>query len=611
MQTLFSKLSQKLGAFLTYKENPPAARFVLGEEAEGEDGKQGRNGLLHAQLRQLSALLAYARQMENVLQRAAATLTAGALPNPEALRRETGLLDKQYASLAPLLLAYESSQEDAAAYRIRGTLEEGGPLLESVLRLPQNRDVVKRHFILPLRPPCQALLIYMEGMSDKKLIDQFVLAPLMNPAGRTTPTKDVMTARHLIASVLPAAQAGTLLTYGEVEKAVYSGDAVILIDGLTEGIYIDTKGWEHRSVDKPAIEPSVRGSQSGFTETLTVNTALVRSKLRTADLITEIMTIGKRGHTRCAVMYLQSLANPVLVAEMRRRLEGINTDVVTDVGVLEQFIDDHPYIPFPTMLSTERPDRVPVHLAEGRIAVFLEGSPFAILAPADFFSLFHASDDYSFKMVSGSFMRLLRVFGALLAAILPAFYLAISYFHQEALPTDLALAIAGARERVPFPSLIEVLLMEFSFELIRESGSRIPGILGSTIGIVGAIIIGQAAVQANLVSPIVVIVIALTGLASFSLPDYRMAFGIRIIRFGYLTLAMFSGLVGLAAGLLLTTIILCSMKSLGVPFLAPVAPKTKTGWDTIIRGTVTGQETRPDELNPRDVTRQSRHSKDV
>jgi spore germination protein KA len=303
-------------------------------------------------------------------------------------------------------------------------------------------------------------------------------------------------------------------------------------------------------------------------------------------------------------MYLRSLANPILVAEVKRRIKGITTDYIASIGMLEQFIEDHPSAPLPQMLATERPDRVAASLAEGRMALFLDGTPFGHILPVSLFSFFHSGDDWSMKASAGTFMRIIRWFGTLFALILLSLYLAISYYHPEALPTELILALAAARESVPFPAFFEILMMEFSFELIREAGIRVPGVLGSTIGIVGAIILGQAAVSANLVSPIMVVIIAITGLASFAIPDYRMAFALRILRFVFLLLAATLGLVGLALGMLVLSVILCSMKSFGVPYLVPIGPKTIANFDVIARGSVFQMESRPDELNTQDPTRQ-------
>jgi len=336
---------------------------------------------------------------------------------------------------------------------------------------------------------------------------------------------------------------------------------------------------------------------------------MARSILRTSDLTTEILTIGLRSNTPCAVMYLKSVINPDLVTEAKRRLKNIAIDCITESGTLEQFLVDSPSIPYPQTLSTERPDRVAAALSEGRFAILVDGSPFAIVAPISLFTLFHAGEDFAYSWTSASLGRLLRIFGVALTLILPGVYIAISYFHQEALPTDLILAIGGARERVPFPSVLEIVAMEFAFELLRESSVRIPGMLGSTIGIVGAIILGQAGVAAAIVSPITVMIIAVTGLASFAIPDFGLAMSVRLTRFALEVLAAIFGLVGVAAGLLAMTGVLCSMKSFGVPYMAPLAPKVKAGFDVILRGPVYSQELRPDELNPQDERRQARVSR--
>jgi len=378
----------------------------------------------------------------------------------------------------------------------------------------------------------------------------------------------------------------------------------LFLEGVNQAVLIETKGYEHRSVGKPEIEQSVRGSQVAFSEALRVNTGLIRTMMPSNDLVTEIFEIGDRIPTKCAIMYLKSVANPKLIGEIKRRILNIKTDYISDMGVLEQFIEDHPSIALPQMLSTERPDRTVAALSEGRVAILLNGTPFAHVVPVSFFTFFHSAEDFSLKLPIGSVTRLLRLIGTLLAVILPAVYLSIVYFHPEALPTEMILAIAGARERVPFPSVGELLLMEFAFELIREAGLRIPGLLGSTIGIVGAIILGQAAVSANLVSPVTVVVIALTGLASFTIPDYRLAAAGRLLRFVFVALAYMLGLVGVALGLLLVTAVLTNMKSFGVPYMVPIAPKTMAGLDVIIRGPVFRQEMRPDGLNTQDNRRQ-------
>jgi spore germination protein KA len=269
-----------------------------------------------------------------------------------------------------------------------------------------------------------------------------------------------------------------------------------------------------------------------------------------------------------------------------------------------QFIEDYPNILFPQTLSTERPDRTAAHLAEGRVALILEGNPFAQILPIDFFSCFHSAEDYSMKPGIANITRIFRLFGALISTVLPSLYIALSYFHPAAIPTELLLAIAGSRDHVPFPAVFEVLMMEVAYELIREAGIRIPGLLGTTIGIVGAIILGQAAVAARIVSPITVVLVAVTGLASFTIPEYRMAAALRVLR---LILVIFSwtlGLVGLAIFILGITVLLCHIKSFGMPYMSPIAPRSIANYDLVIRGQVFSMEQRPDELNTKDDQRQ-------
>jgi spore germination protein KA len=408
---------------------------------------------------------------------------------------------------------------------------------------------------------------------------------------------------------LPSGQASRIGSFKEVQQAINTGDAVVFFDGSGEAVAVETKGYEHRSIGNPTTEQSVRGSQNAFTEVLRVNTALIRTMLHASDLITEMIPIGARGHSNCAVMYIKSIANEELVEEVKRRVNSISTDIITDSGVLEHFIEDFPKNPFPQTLSTERPDRVAIHLSEGRVAIFIDGSPFGHILPVSFFTLMHSSDDFSLNMYYTNLLRLVRWFGALLSLLLPGLYLAISTFHQEAIPTELLLSIAAARAQVPFPTVVEILFMEFSFELIREGGLRIPGILGSTIGIVGALILGQTAVAAKIVSPIMVIVIALTGLASYSIPDYRLASAFRLSRFIFVLLAMSMGLIGVACGFLLFIAMLCSLKSFGMPYMAPLAPRTVNGGDTIFRSTAYQQRRRPDALNTKDEIRQKHTSR--
>ncbi len=584
---------------------PPADPdpFVLDEDRPFDTGHPPMEdaGATAAARGHLAAMVDFGRRLEIFMAKTQAALRDRTLTaDIQRYRTELTALERQWSHLAPVFFAYQHSQDPGDA-GIHTSLTENRRTLEEIYRLPRNKDLIIRDFEVGGDDPAAALLVYMEGLVDGTKLDRFVLAPLMSATG---PLYDGDTIDLLMKRTIPNGQVRRINTFKDLQDGVNIGDTVLIVDGLADAVVIETKGWEHRGVDAPKTEQTVRGSLAAFSENLRVNTGLVRSMLHSSDLVTELIKIGSRGRLNCAFMYIDSIANPTLVAEVRRRLQGIETDYIADSAELAQFIEDSPTILFPQTLSTERPDRVVTHLTEGRVALILEGNPFAQILPVSFFSFFHSAEDFSVKSGIANFMRVLRLFGALISTVLPSLYLALSYFHPEAIPSELLLAVAGSRENVPFPAWFEVLVMEISFELVREAGVRIPGLLASTIGIVGAIILGQAAVAARIVSPIVVVLVAITGLASFTIPEYRMSSAVRIIRFILFIVATTFGLVGIAMALLALAALLCGMKSFGMPYLVPIAPRTIANYDVVLRGQVYSQEQRPDALGTKDRRRQ-------
>jgi len=601
----FTKIYRSVKNLLEYKPPDTPSLFVLGEEEYQEDQSPAalETRSLQNDVQELGALLRYARRLTPVMEKAADRLRGGG-PEVAGINEEVRSLQKQMIELEPILLEYYGNDGVAPIRPVSASLQENTETLNVIYGLPANRDIVMRHFVVAVNPPVKAMLVYMDGISDKKLINRAVLEPLMQPQFVQHDIYDKDMVETIITRYLPNAQASPARGFQEVQGGINGGDSVLFLEGAPEAIIVETKGWEHRSVEKPTFEQSVRGSQEAFSEVLRVNTALIRSILRSSDLVTEMITIGSRSRLTCAVMYLKSVANPKLVEELKRRINGISTDFITDTAILEQFIEDAPHNIFPVSVSTERPDRVASHLVEGGVSILLDNNPFVHLVPVSLFTLFHTPEDYIFKNPYGTMMRIMRLIGAMLALLLPAMFYALSTFHPEALPTDLLLTIASARELVPFPTIGEIMLMEVSWELIREGGLRIPGVLGPTVGVVGGIILGQAAVAADIVSPITVVVISVTGLSSFAIPEYRLAVAVRIMRFFFLALAVAMGLVGVGIGVLLISVMLCNIKSFGVPYLTPVAPKTMANLDIISRGPVYRQENRPDAFNPQDISRQ-------
>lgn len=488
--------------------------------------------------------------------------------------------------------------------RVDASLAINKDYLERIYSLPKNKDILIREFYLALSPPVKAFILFIDGLSDKVIINNSILKPLMVLLDEREKANVGNLAEYIKEHLLPGHDVVVLEKYREIIDFVNYGGTAIFIEGSSQCLVVETKGWDRRPVGKPEIEQVILGPHEAFNETLRSNTGLIRKALRNEKLITEMVKVGSRNKIDVAIMYLENLANPGLVQEVQRRITSIKTDYVGVSGILEQFIEDAPFMITPQILTTERPDRVVSFLVEGHVAVIVDGGPHALIVPATLFSLLHSPEDYYLRMPYGNFIRFLRVIALFIAMLTPGIYVALVTFHQEMIPTELLLAIAASRVTVPFPTIFEVFAMEFAFELIREAGVRVPGVIGNTIGIVGALILGQAAVQAGIVSPILIIVIAITGLASFAIPNYSISFGFRGVRFIFTILAAFFGFFGISGGLFFLLISIVSMKSFGVPFLAPMGPKTKTEPDVIVRGPVWSMEERVDYLKPLEKHRQ-------
>lgn len=504
--------------------------------------------------------------------------------------------------------AYACARQDGGKDRISADLKQNIACLKKIFHVPLNKDVIFREFAIGTEPPVAAAAVYIDGMTDRQVQDNSLLRPLMlmppgQPAGGVTVLD--MVVRHL----LPGNQVDTSEEMRDVVDAVLSGSTVLLVDYCPKAIVVETKGWEHRQVERPFTEQVVRGPQEAFTETMRTNTALVRKALHSPDLVTEFYKVGRLARTDVALMYIEGLTNPRLVDEVRRRLKNIRADFVSHSGLLEQFIEDNTYALVPQTLATERPDRVVAGLTEGHVALLVDNSPYALLVPVTFFTIFHTAEDAYIRWPYGSMLRIIRLIGLFLATFLPGFYIAVIAFHHEMIPTDLLMAISASREMVPFPSVVEVFLMEGSFELIREAGIRVPGIIGPTLGIVGALILGQAAVAAHIVSPILIIVVAVTAIGSFTIPNYSLSLSVRLLRFVYILCGAVMGILGLVLGFFIHLHLLAGTKSFGVPFLAPVAPITGRASDVLFRGPIWKQEKRPGFLLVQKQERQPRISR--
>lgn len=501
----------------------------------------------------------------------------------------------------------QADQKEQAqdSWEIQPDLNTNKKRLEALFHLPQNKDVIIREFTMDTGVKVNAFLIFMFNMVDKKLINDHILQPLMLLSDMTPQqVSGLFTCKKVLQNYLPSNNVKELKNYKDVMAEVVAGATVIFFDGCPCALAAETKGFAYRAVEAARTEQVVQGPQEGFTENIRANTSLIRKLLRTENLIAEYLKVGRRNKTSVAVMYMADLANPGLVKEVKRRISGIKADYVPETGVLEEFIEEHPFSLIPQTVKTERPDRVASLLVEGKVAILLDNNPFAMVVPTTFFDLLHSPEDHYVRFPYGFWLRGIRLAAVFLTLLLPAFYVAIATFHQEMIPTDLLLSIAANKERVPFPTIVEMLLMELSFELVREAGVRVPGVIGPTLGIVGTLILGQAAVAASIVSPILIIIVAVTGLASYAIPNYNTSFGFRFMRFIFIYLAATLGFFGVSTGLFILLCLIISMNSFGVPFLSPVAPRMAPSSDLIIRQPGWNQEQRPDYLQALDVRRQ-------
>ncbi len=490
-----------------------------------------------------------------------------------------------------------SSAEEPPVF-IQYALADNQQILEKVFRLPINADIIIRKFRLGGEHVADAMAIFVDGIADKTIINNHILEPLMMLSDLEHDIASLTLEDRVQNVLLPGNQVMKFSTYKDAIENILAGSTVLFIDGVNVVISVETKGWEHRPVGINQTEAAVRGPHDAFTENFRSNTGLVRSKLRSPNLITEMRQLGTLASTDIAIMYMDGVVNPNVVKEVMRRIESIKVDYVPESGLVEQFIEDAPMGVIPKLLSTERPDRVAYGLTEGQVAIFVGHSPYVLLVPVLFWSLLQTAEDAYLHWPFGTFIRFIRVIALFIALLLPALYISVTNFHPEMIPTEIMLSIASSRERVPFPVVIEVLIMEFSIELIREAGIRIPSVIGPTIGIVGALILGQAAVAAGIISPLLIIVVAVTALGSFTMPNYNLSFTVRVLRFGFIASAAVFGFYGIILLFMVLMMHAVTLRSLGVPILSPIAPRRNSSPDTIWRAPAYKMEVRPNPYFP-------------
>lgn len=473
---------------------------------------------------------------------------------------------------------------------ISNSLNDNITLFSKIYSQKINSDIVIRKFLLNAKgKQYNASLIFIDGMVDSEIINRFVLTPLMhknqtnigNFQNSFISQKQGLIYRtnkkiNLEQSILESlVSQNSITTENETSKIldkINNGFTALFVDTLSICFCIEAKGFKTRSISKPENEIVVRGSQEAFVENIRTNTSIIRRIINNENLVIEQLEIGKITKTSVAYCYMKNIANTSLVEEVKYRLNNVNIDSLTSSGILEQLIQDNSNLLYPQLFATERPDRTCNNILQGRVIILVNGSPYALIAPAVLVDFLSSPEDTNLKYQYGNLARVIRCIAFFIAMFLPSFYIAITNFHQELLPTDIVFAISSMRKSIPFPIIFELLIMEISFELIREASLRVPSPIGATIGIIGGLILGEAAVSANLVSPLLIIIVAMTGICSYAIPDFSLNFTIRCFRFIYTILGYTAGFLGIGFGIFINLILLSNLKSFGVSYFSPYVP---------------------------------------
>lgn len=473
------------------------------------------------------------------------------------------------------------------------SLKDNLQALSQRLHMDINKDVNLRRFQFLNWP---AALLFMEGMASGDQLQQYILEPCLRARMRPewTGTAQSLLLEHVL-------QVGAVSVEKDIAdgiQALLDGKAILLVESMAAVIALDVRGFVRRGVSEPIVEAVVMGSHEGFNEALRDNITLIRRMVKSPDLIGEMRQIGEKTPASLCLMYLDGVAPARTVSEVKRRLDGCQVDYISSLGVLEQLIEDDPFALLPQVCLTERADRAASFLMEGQVVLLMDGSPQALCVPIGFLHLFHAPDDTFMRWQLGSFLRLIRLIGAVCTLFLPGIFVALTMFHLEAMPLMLLTAMLESQSMVPLSILGESLMMLVAFNLINEAGVRVPGVGGSSFGVVSGLILGQAAVDANLINPLQIIVVALGGLGSYVIPDYKLSMAFRVLQLLFLAAGGIGGFYGMAALTVVCLCGLCGMTSLGVPYMAPLSPGRPHNPDGFFRTPIWRQRLRAYLANP-------------
>ncbi len=463
-----------------------------------------------------------------------------------------------------------------------------------------NSDVNFREFVVK-GYELRAVLVYVNGMQDEEMINKQVMQKLMYgnsgiKEGKED-SRETLTLSALKANLLPLTELEEVKELDKLQERILFGYTALLIEGIPAGLLVGHPNGSIRAITEPTSEALLRGPRIAFSEVLSENTSMLRRQGLNKNLEMKVFEVGSLVKRKLVIAYMKDIVNPDLLEEVKTRVSRIDMDFIAESGYVEQLIEDNVLSPFQQIQNTERPDRVINALLEGRVALLLEGTPFALIVPVTFSMLLQSPEDYFERWLPGTLLRLLRFFAAFMALMAPALYISFISFHPGLIPTELVISIIETRQGVPFPSVIEVLILEVSIEILREAGIRLPKPIGPAMGIVGGLIIGDAAVNAGLVSPFLVIVVAVTAISSFSIPMYSAGITLRILRFVGMMFAALLGMLGTILFMLLIFIHLTKLKSFGVPYVTPFSPLRLSDWkDLYIRAPLPLMKRRPEMM---------------
>lgn len=445
-------------------------------------------------------------------------------------------------------------------YRLSHKLESNIKMFDEIIS--DDDTLIKRFIGNQINPKIRGCILFFEGMVDKEIINENIIQPFVQNSLLKSENNLIDSVKD---QVMIAHNIEKTTDMNKIINSIYNGDSIFLLEGFSEALIILTKGWETRSIEEPETERVLRGPREGFTESLLINLSLIKRKLRTPDLKIKSRVIGEKSGTKVCVCYIKGIANQKILNELNQRLDRIEIDGVMDSGYIQELIRDSPYTPFKTVGSTERPDIIAAKLLEGRIAIIVDGTPVVLTVPHIFIEYFQSNDDYYTNFYFSSIGRMIRILGFILTISVPAIYVAITTYHQEIIPTPLILNISAAREGVPLPTIVEVFVMLLMFEILRETGLRMPMFMGQALSIVGVLVIGQAAVDAKFVSAPMVIVVAFTGITGLMIT--RLKGPVILVRVIFLFLAGTLGLYGYIFGVAGLLIHLFELRTFGIPYM--------------------------------------------